>query len=220
MTPAGPTTVVARGSSAPSENPKPSWYRRRAVLVGCGVAAILAVTVISDLPQHTAIPQQISQENTVIAEIRTDAASCVYAVQEAFRFYGEEGRGALSDRAAVPALLRDDQGACSYTSESIFDLSNIEVPGTAAGREIGAVVNSVTLWVTSDALAAIEAIQTLTTDGANAQALQSLVKAEHLLASDRAAVASELAGADRALDGAHLQGPGLASLPMSTNPSA
>ena len=51
---------------------KPVWYRRRGVLVGAVVVVILAVTVISDLPQHTSIASQVSDETTVINEINAD----------------------------------------------------------------------------------------------------------------------------------------------------
>lgn len=223
MTRIGPTTAGADGSRRGAVSAaKPVWYRRRAVLVGGAVAAILAFTVISDLPQHTAIAQQVSEETTVIGEIHADASSCLYAVQEAFKFYGEERQGALSSaqRAVVPGLLADDQNACSFLSTSIFDLSNIEVPGTAAGREIGDVVSTVTLWATSDALAAVEAIQRLWANDTDPSALASLAKAEHQLASDRAAVISELTAADHVLDNAHLPGPGLPILPDPASPAS
>ena len=67
-------------------------------------------------------------------------------------------------------MLRDDQSACSFTSSSIYDLSNVEGTGTPAGKDINQVVNVATIWATSDALAAIEDIQTLSTDPGNAQA--------------------------------------------------
>jgi hypothetical protein len=195
---------------------KPVWYRRRGVLVGAVVVVILAVTVISDLPQHTSIASQVSDETTVINEINADASSCIYAVQEAFGFYHDEAAGTLtaSDRSKLPRLLSDDEGACSFTNEFVVDLSGIEVPGGAAGRDIGDVVSTVTLWVTSDALAAVNAIIGLTNHPGGAAQLADLAQAERLLASDRSTVASEIRAADKALDGADLPGPGLPSLPL------
>ena len=84
---------------------------------------------------------------------------------------------------------------------------------------MGEVVNSVTLWVTSDALAAITAIISLTTQPTNAAQLRALAKAARYLASDRTAVASEIHSADVALDGANLLGPGLPSLPLPASGS-
>jgi hypothetical protein len=211
------TSEAAPAGEPPFELPplQRAWYRRRAVVVGAAVAIVLAITVVSDLPQHTSVPQQIQQETTVIQAIHNDANSCLYAASEAFHFYDEETKGTLSsaNRADLPGFLTDDQGACSFTNNSIFDLSNIEVPGSAAGNDIGEVVNTVTLWVTSDALAAIEAIMTLTKDPTNTAALSALSSAERLLASDRRAVTHEIGAADKALGGASLPGIGLPSLP-------
>jgi hypothetical protein len=111
-------------------------------------------------------------------------------------------------------LLRDDQASCSFTSEYIYDLSGIEVPGTTAGRDIGGLVSTLTLWVTSDALAAINAIMVLTTDPADATQIAALDRSERMLASDRSTVNSELRAAETALDGAKLPGPNLPSLPI------
>ena len=81
--------------------------------------------------------------------------------------------------------MSDDQSACSFTNEGIFDLSNIQVAGTPAGKQLGQLVATATLWTTSDALRAIEDVQTLMNDPGNAAALHSLSKAEAQLAADR-----------------------------------
>jgi hypothetical protein len=212
------TSQAAPAGGPPFELPplKRAWYRRRAVVVGAAVAIIVAITVVSDLPQNTSLAQQVQQNTTVLHEIHDDAASCLYAVSEAFNFYGEASNGSLSasDRAELPGLLTDDQGACSLTNNSIYDLSDIEVPGGSAGHDLGEVVNTLNLWVTSDALAAIEAIMTLTRDPTNAAALSELSSAERLLASDRRAVENEIDAADTSLGGANLPGLGLPSLPV------
>ena len=99
-------------------------------------------------------------------QINDDIAGCAYGVKETFTIYQDEKKGSLtpSDRAETPSMLRDDQTACSFTSSEIYDLSNVEGTGTPAGKNIGDVVNVVTLWATSDALGAIEDIQTLQDD--------------------------------------------------------
>jgi hypothetical protein len=84
---------------------------------------------------------------------------------------------------------------------------------------VGGLVSTVTLWVTSDALAAIDAIIDLTTDPTNATQVAALGKAERLLASDRASVDAELHAADGALGGAHLPSPGLPTLPSPVGAS-
>ena len=73
--------------------------------------------------------------------------------------------------------MSDDQTACSFTSENIYDLTtNIQVPGTPAGKHLGQVVATATLWTTSDALRAIEDVQALMNDPGNAAALHNLVE--------------------------------------------
>ncbi|HEV8065302.1 MAG TPA: hypothetical protein VGP46_10745 [Acidimicrobiales bacterium] len=195
--------------------PKPPWHRRRAVLVGGAVALVVAFTIVSDWPQNTSIKQQVQQESTVIGEITTDSSGCTYAVTEALGFYHQEQAGTLtsSQKSLVPGYLSQDQGACSFTDATIVDLSNIEVPGSAAGRDIGNVVNSVTVWVTSAALGTIEAVQTLTGNPRSHAGLASLKRYEQGLASDRAQVLAEIKQADRVLDGAHLPDPKLPVFP-------
>jgi hypothetical protein len=110
-------------------------------------------------------------------------------------------------------MLRDDQDACSFTSSSIYDLSNVEGTGTPAGKEINQLVVVTTTWATSDALAAIEDIQTLSTDPRNAAALADLPKREATLAQDRARADGLVTSADRILH-AHLPMPDLPALPQ------
>jgi len=181
---------------------KPRWYRRRAMLVGVAVVAIVAVTVVTDLPVHTSRASDISSEQGVMSELNPDLAPCALAVHEALSIWGDQSAHTLSatDEAESASLLRDDQNACSFTNESIFDLSNIEVPGSPAGKDMGDLVATSILWTTSDALKAIEAVQTLMVHGQDASALTSLAKAEDAMAADRAAGLRELDRADQVLD--------------------
>jgi hypothetical protein len=185
-----------------ASGPKPRWYRRRAALVAVAVAVVAAITVITDLPVHTSKASDISSEQGVMAELNPDLAPCALAVHEALQIWGDQSAHTLSeaDQAESPSLLRDDQNACSFTDESIFDLSNIEVPGSPAGRDMGDLVATSILWTTSDALKAIEAVQTLMVNGQDENALTSLAKAEDAMAADRAAGLRELDRADHVLD--------------------
>jgi hypothetical protein len=182
--------------------PKRPWYRGRAALVGVAVAAILAVTVVTDLPVHTSRASDISSEEGVLSELNTDLAPCVFAVNEAVRIWGAQSAHTLSapDQASSASLLRDDQNACSFTNQTIFDLSNIEVPGSPAGKDLGDLVATSVLWTTSDALRAIETIQTLMLNRHDAHALSSLDTAERAMATDRRHGLAELARADRVLN--------------------
>lgn len=190
-----------------------AWYRRRGPLLALVVVAILAVTVVTDLPQHTSRAAAIAQEQSVVQAINTDAGSCTFSVGEAFRLYKDAQSASLapSNRMRIPALLRDDQAACSFTNNDIFNLSGIETPGSAPGREMSQAVSTVTTWTTSDALAAIIAIETLVdrpTPAAKAKALATLDKAERYAAEDRAKLHAEVDAANRLLR-AHLAYPKL-----------
>ncbi|MGA2474903.1 MAG: hypothetical protein ABSG39_15670, partial [Acidimicrobiales bacterium] len=91
-----------------------------------------------------------------------------------------------------------------FTSEYIYDLSDVQVPGTPAGKHLGQLIATATLWTTSDSLRAIEDVQTLMNDPNKASVLHNLSKEEAQLATDRQTAISQEDAADRALD-THLQ---------------
>lgn len=194
---------------------KPRWYRRRATLVAVAVTVVAAVTVITDLPTHTSRASDISSEEGVMSELNPDLGPCAYAADEALLIWGDQSAHTLTaaDEAESGSLLRDDQNACSFTDQSIFDLSNIEVPGSPAGKDMGDLVATSILWTTSDALKAIEAVQTLMVNPQDEGALTSLAKAEDAMAADRAAGLRELERADHVLD-TKLPRPDMPAMPM------
>jgi hypothetical protein len=189
------------------------WYKRPPYLIAAAVLVVVMVAVVTDLPQHASRSVQISGDTTVIKQLNAGIDSCAFAVKEAMGFNHDEQANNLnpSDRAAVPRLLADDQQACSYTSESIYDLSDIEVPGSSSGKYIGRLVNTATIWATSDGLAAIEAIQALWSAPHDAAAQRDLVKAEQELTQDRIIVLTDIQAADKILS-AHLPSVGLPAL--------
>jgi hypothetical protein len=174
-------------------------YRRRAVLVPAVILAILAVVVLTDLPQNSSRSAQIANDTSVMAQVNSDIGPCSYALGESFTIYADLTGGILSraEDHQVPGLLTDDQTACSFTDDSIYQLSTITVPGSASGTDLGRLVGTVTLWATADALSAIEQIQVLDSDPSNAHAMKVLSEDERLLASDRAQAEAELQAADR-----------------------
>jgi hypothetical protein len=135
-------------------------------------------------------------------------------VKETFTIYASLHDNSLnaSDKAETPAMLRDDQSACSFTSSSIYDLSNVEGTGTPAGKNIGNVVSVATLWATSDALAAIEDIQTLTTNPGDGKALADLRTRQVALAQGRTQARDDVLAADRILN-AKVPMPDMPALP-------
>jgi len=163
------------------------WYRRSATAVAVVVAAIIAVAVITDLPGNTTNSSNISEARSTIAEISTDVAPCNLGLTEAIGFYRDVRSGHITagHRAQIPALIRDDYQACSYTNAQIVDLAGIDMPTSATGKSLNAIATSVLVWCDPDALAAIGAITTLIASPSNSTAASTLAKAERLLASDR-----------------------------------
>jgi hypothetical protein len=171
------------------------------VLVPGAVAIILAITVLTDLPQHTSRSAEISGDRSVMSQVNADVGPCSYAVGESFTIYAGLTAHSLthSELEQVPGLLRDDQLACSFTDDSIYQLSTLEVPGSAAGKDLGQMVSTVTLWASSDALSAIEQMQTLYSHPNSSTALARLRDDERLMNSDRSQALAQLNDADAVL---------------------
>ncbi len=190
----------------PPVDTPPIWRRHRGLAIAAVAIVILLVTVLTDLPVSTSRASDISSERSVMSEVNSDLSPCSYAVHQALGIWQLQAAHQLSaaDRAPTPGLLGDDQSACSFSNEGIYDLANIQVPGTPAGKELGQMVATVTLWTTSDALRAIEDVQTLMNDSADAPLRRDLDKQEKLLVSDGRTAVSEERAADADLD-THLQ---------------
>lgn len=197
------------------------WDRHRRLAIAVAVLAIVAVMVVTDLPTSTSRASDISAERSVMSELNTDVSPCAYAIDQALGIWRLAAAHQLSaaDRAPTPGLLGDDQTACSFTSNGIFDLSNIQVPGTAAGKQLGQLVSTATLWTTSDALRAIEDVQSLMSNPSDAAARRDLNKEEKDLAADRRLALSEEAAADRDL-GTHLPAVDIPALEPTNAPTS
>ena len=187
---------------APPSGKAPIWQRHRGLLFGLIVFVVLLITVLTDLPVGTSRADDISAERSVMSEVNTDLAPCALATEQAIGIWRLQAAHKLTptDRTPTPGLLTDDQSACSFNSEEVYDLVNMEVPGTPAGKDLGQLIATATLWTTSDALRAIEDVQTLMNDPNEASALHSLSTAEAQLATDRRAAITEEDAADRTLD--------------------
>lgn len=216
----GPPTNGRRraGDSLEGNGHRPPRRRRRSLVVGLAVAAVAAITVITDLPQPASRASQISDARAVMQEVNSDIDPCGYATHESFLIYGDQTAHTLtaSDRSRVPGLLQDDQVACSFANDSIYDLSsNVETATTPAGKDLGDLVGTLLLWSTSDALGAIEDIQALTTRPNDRHALSDLDKREQMLGRDRREVMTDLQRADQAL-GTHLPAPPIPRVPSGS----
>ncbi len=187
--------------AASSPKKEPIWQRHRGLAIAAVVFVVLLITVISDLPTSTSRADDITAERSVMSEVNTDLGPCALGVRQAIGIWNLQAAHALTaaGRAPTPGLLSDDQTACSFTDESIFDLTDIDVPGTPAGKDLGQLIATATLWTTSDSLQAIEDVQTLMSDPADASALRSLAVEDKRLATDRSTALSQEEAADRAL---------------------
>jgi hypothetical protein len=196
------TAQVAGGGGADAGKTAPFWQRHRSLTIAVVVLVIAVITVLTDLPVSTSRASDISAERSVMSEVNSDLGPCALAVHQAVGIWNLQVEHQLSaaDRAPTPGLLSDDQVACSLASEGIYDLSDITVPGTPAGKHLGEMVATALLWSTSDALRAIEDVQTLMSHGDDATALQNLGKEESQLAADRRSALAQEQAADRILD--------------------
>jgi hypothetical protein len=200
---------------------QPIWQRHRRLSIAAAVLVIALITVLTDLPTPTSRASDIAAERSVMTEVNSDLEPCVYAIHQALGIWALEASHRLTpaERAPTPGLLSDDQSACSFTNQGINDLTaNIQVPGTAAGNELGNVIATATLWTTSDALRAIEDVQTLMNRPRDAAIVRDLARVETQLAADRRTAVAEENAADRDLD-TRLQPVDLPAVPATVTSS-
>jgi hypothetical protein len=212
--------------AAPVTKTQPIWQRHRKLAIAAAVLVIALITVLTDLPTPTSRASDIAAERSVMSEVNSDLQPCAYAIHQALGIWTLQANHRLTtaERAPTSGLLSDDQSSCSFTSENIYDLTtNIQTPGTPAGKELGNVIATATLWTTSDALRVIEDVQTLMNDPNDAAVVRDLSKEESVLASDRRTALAQENAADRDLD-THLQPVDLPPVPATvtstTEPAA
>jgi hypothetical protein len=199
--PAGAASPLPLGGSPPATGPY--WKRRRGLIIALAVLVIAVVTILTDLPVPTSRASDISAERAVMTEVNTDLGACALGLHQAVGIWNLEAAHGLpaSARSSTPGLLSDDVNACSFTNEGIDDLTtNLQVPGTTAGKDLGELVATATLWSTSDALRTIEDIQTLMEHPGEQAPLRSLAKEQPQLSADRRTALAQEHAADTVLD--------------------
>lgn len=199
----GDGTTIAGDAGVATKHVGPSsrWYRRRSVLLAGAILAVLVVTAVTDLPNHLSRHSEATSDAAVINQVNGDVAACSYGLKEALAIYAAVQDHTLTkpDSSKVPRLLSDDQAACSFTDNSIFELADIEIPGSPSGKHLNQMISTVTTWSTSDALAAIEDIQALAAHANDANARSRLRQSEIYLSSDRAEAIAQLQAAEAAV---------------------
>ena len=206
--------------AAPVTKKEPIWQRHRRLAIVAAVLVIALITVLTDLPTSTSRASDIAAERSVMSEVNSDLQPCAYAVRQAVGIWALQAHHQLSaaERAPTPGLLSDDQSACSFTNQGVYDLSNVQVPGTPAGKKLGQLLAVALLWTTSDSLRAIEDVQTLMNRPDDAAAVRDLSREEAQLASDRRNALADENAADRDLD-THLQPVNLPAIAATATPS-
>jgi hypothetical protein len=191
---------LGQASAGPPAQAGP-WYRRKSFLVPAVTAVVVGAIVVSDLPQSNSRAAEISNGASVVSQVNENVGPCSFALSESFTIYDDLESRSLSpsEESEVPGLLNDDQSACSFTDNSIYNLSTMDVPGGAYGNDLGQMVSVVTLWATSDSLAAIEEIQVLDTTPSDLKAREDLAEDVRVLGHDRAQALAELQAVDKLL---------------------
>ena len=105
-----------------------------------------------------------------MSEVNTDLAACALAVHQAIGIWNLQAAHELSaaDRAPTPGLLERRSDGLLVHQRGHLRPGRHPGPGTPAGKQLGQMVATATLWTTSDALRAIEDVQTLMNDPADA----------------------------------------------------
>jgi hypothetical protein len=197
---------------------KRRWYKSGAVIVVAAILVVGGASVVADLPHHATRAQRIDTVDTVIRSVDTGIHPCTYAIDQAFTIYQRDASGTLdaSQKAQVPGLVSQDAQACSFANQSVVNIATITIPGTTAGQHLSSVVKSVFEWMTSDAVGAMDDLESLISNPHDTSALDNLAKQERRLAGDRAAADRAMAAANRALGDAHVPAPALPKLPESS----
>ncbi|HUY06933.1 MAG TPA: hypothetical protein VMU99_06715 [Acidimicrobiales bacterium] len=182
---------------------RPVWYKRTSTLIVLAVAVVIAASVLVDLPSKITLGADASAQTKIMDEINNDLAGCAYATIESFTIYRDLQAKTLTaqNRSQAPSMLRDDQIACSLTSSSIYDLSNIQPTGSPAGHRVSDIARIGILWAASDAQSAIIDIQKIFSGTATPSIFHGLANAENQLQRDRSSAFADIAAAERDVHG-------------------
>jgi hypothetical protein len=200
-------TAPGRPPSAPAAEESvgaSSWYRRRAWLVPAVLVAVVGLAVVTTVPRHATRAGQISADASVMAQVNQDVSPCSAALRQAFSIYRDLSGRTVTKSGTVagsgtpaqfPRLLREGESSCSVRDDGTYQLTLINVPESASGRDLGQLVRTVTVWSTSDALSAITQIQALESSPSDVSARQLLAHDVQLLDHDEQRANDELGAA-------------------------
>jgi hypothetical protein len=188
---------ASRGAAERSR-PRP-WYLRRVTVAGAVVAALVTIAVMSDLPTHATRAQQVSDAKSIVSQAYGYLRTCNAGLAEAFSIEAQVASRQLTsgDMIRVPDLVRDDNLACSYTNDDVFQLASLTFPKSLSDSNQFA--TALFDWIVPDAFGATKAIGVLVTDPGNSAASAQLRQYDAHLTADRAKAERALAAMDRQL---------------------
>ncbi len=201
--------------SEPASGKRP-WYRRTWVLAVVVLAAVAGASVVADLPHRASTSELTTEASSLVRSVDADIRTCTYSVRQSYTIYGRQEAGTLTaaQRAQVPSLLSQNEQACSFANQAVVSLGTLTVPSGPAGPHLSAMITSVEVWMTSDAVAAMNDIQRVVAHPSDAAARRDLRAKERLLRQDRAKADHAIAAAERSLGGVHLPDPSLPVTPL------
>jgi hypothetical protein len=201
--------------SEPASGKRP-WYRRTWVLVVVVLAVVAGASVVADLPHQATTSELTTEATALVKAVDADIRTCTYSVRQSYTIYGRQQAGTLTaaQRSQVPTLLSQNEQACSFANQAVVSLGTLTVPSGPAGPHLSAMITSVEVWMTSDAVAAMSDMQKLVAHPTDVSARRDLRAKERLLRLDRAKADRAIAAAERSLGGAHLPDPSLPVTPL------
>lgn len=220
FSPRGPTLppltpeTIPDSFSEPARGKKP-WYRRGWFLVVAVAVVVAGASVIADLPHNASPTDQAAQATTLVKSVDADIRTCTFSLQQTDTIFGRQQSGTLTaaQRSQAPSLLSQNEQACSFANQSVVDLGTLTVPSGPAGTELGNMITNVEVWMTSDAVAAMDDMQQLIEHPSDAKAEHDLAKQESLLTADRAKADADVRAAEKSLGGTRIPDPDLPAAP-------
>lgn len=222
FTPRGGTLPPLTAESIPDSFAEPAsgkrpWFRRTWILGLIIAVLVVGASIIADLPHQVSPTALAAQATTLVKSVDADIRTCTYSVNQSYTIYDRSVAGTLtgSQRAEAPALLSQNEQACSFANQSVVDLSTLTLPTGAGGADLNNMITNVEVWMTSDAVAAMDDMEKLIVHPGDTAAKQGLANEEHLFRTDRAKADDAIAAAEKRLGGAHIPDPALPLTPLS-----
>jgi hypothetical protein len=182
----------------------PAWTRRpRNVAIGVAVLFVLAA-VVTDLPAGSQTQaSRLAGARSYVTSVQVLAKSCEAALGEAFTLENlvRSHQATTSQQGSIPALMRDELAACSYTQQALPDMGNLEPPQGPGGAYLQNLTKSVMEWEFPAANETISALSTYLGPPSRASELPTVDKMLAKLSKAAAVVRENELAAERYFKG-------------------